>query len=67
MTKDHVDRKKHPLTPFCRLLFKITLKTVYMPHLIYRVTHTPAFVTPVVKTRGKHSIDTMGEVGISLP
>ena len=50
MVKDHSDSEKgNPLPPH-RLLLSINSKVVfYMHHRTYRITHTTAFVTPVVE------------------
>ena len=50
MVKDHSDSEKgHPLPPH-RLLFPINSNGFfYMHHPTDRVTHTTAFVTPVVE------------------
>ena len=49
MVKDHSDSEKgNPLPPH-RLLLSINSKVFYMHHPTYRITHTTAFVTPVVE------------------
>ena len=48
MVKDHSDSEKgNPLPPH-RLLLSINSKGFYMHHPTDRITHTTAFVTPVV-------------------
>ena len=53
MVKDPLDSKRgNPLPPH-RLLFPISSKGFfYMHHPTDRITHTTAFVTPVVKQTG---------------
>ena len=47
--KDHYDSEKgHPLPPH-RLLLSINSKFFYMHHPTHRITHTTAFVTPVME------------------
>ena len=49
MVKDHSDSEKgNPLPPH-RLLLSINSKGFYMHHPTDRITHTTAFVTPVVE------------------
>ena len=49
MVKDHSDSEKgNPLLPH-RLLLSINSKVFYMHHPTDRITHTMAFVTPVVE------------------
>ena len=49
MVKDHSDSEKgNPLPPH-RLLFTINSKVFYMHHPTNRISHTTAFVTPVVE------------------
>ena len=50
MVRDHSDSEKgNPLPPH-RLLFSIISKGfIYMHHPTYRISHTTAFVTPVVE------------------
>ena len=49
MLKDHSDSEKgNPLPPH-RLLLSINSKVFYMHHPTDRITHTTAFVTPVVE------------------
>ena len=49
MVKDHTDRDKGNLLPPHGLLFPISSKGFfYMHHPTDRITHTTAFVTPVV-------------------
>ena len=49
MVKDHSDSEKgYPLPPH-RLLLSINSKGSFMHHPTYRITHTTAFVTPVVE------------------
>ena len=49
MVKDHSDSEKgNPLPPH-RLLLSINSKGFYMHHPTDRITHTTAFVTPVME------------------
>ena len=49
MVKDHSDSERgNPLPPH-GLIFPINSKTKLMHHLTDRITHTTAFVTPVVE------------------
>ena len=49
MVKDHTNiKRENPLPPY-RLLFPISSKGFYMHHPTDRITHTMAFVTPVVE------------------
>ena len=49
MVKDHSDSERgNPLPPH-RLLFPISSKVFYMHHPTDGITHTTAFVTPVVE------------------
>ena len=49
MVKDHSDSEKgNPLPPH-RLLLSINSKFFYMHHPTDRITHTTAFVTPVME------------------
>ena len=49
MVKDHSDSEKgNPLPPH-RLLLSINSKLFYMHHPTDRITHTTAFVRPVVE------------------
>ena len=49
MVKDHSDSEKGNLPPPHRLLLSINSKGCYMHHPTDRITHTTAFVTPVVE------------------
>ena len=50
MVKDHSDSGRGNLLPPHRLLFPISSKpSFYMHHPTGRITHTTAFVTPVVE------------------
>ena len=48
MVKDQSDSEKGNLLLPHRLLFLINSKVLYMHHPTDRITHTTAFVTPVV-------------------
>ena len=49
MVKDHSDSEKGNLLLPYRLLLSINSKDFYMHHPTERITHTTAFVTPVVE------------------
>ena len=71
MVKDHSDSERgNPLPPH-RLLFLISKQGFfYMHHPKDRITHTMAFVTPVVEHRDpshhERTITTIANLGISL-
>ena len=49
MVKDHSDSKKGNLLPLHGLLFPINSKGSFINHPTDQITHTKAFVTPVVE------------------
>ena len=49
MVNDHSDSERGNPQPPHRLLFPISRKFFYMHHPTDRITHTTAFVTPVVE------------------
>ena len=49
MVKDHSDSKEENLLPPHGLLFSISSKDCFICIIQYRITHTTAFVTPVVE------------------